>query len=138
MKTKKRIFYTLLIIISLFFLFGGGGKAFAHPGAIKYNQALHLDVWFIRLIGALEVIGVIGMLIHRYRTSAAICLMVIMIGAIGCHIGAQQPQNVVLATVCFLILTLILMLDHKNKLVLIRMPEPDVQTDADAVKTQIS
>ena len=120
MKTRKTIFYALLILISVFFLFGGGGKAFGHPEAIKYNQALHLDVWFIRLIGTLEVLGAIGLWVHRYRTSATICLMVIMIGAIGCHISAQQPQNVVPATICFLVLTLVTILDYKNSLVLIR------------------
>jgi uncharacterized membrane protein YphA (DoxX/SURF4 family) len=120
MKTRKTLFYSLLILISIAFLFGGGGKAFGVPEAIKYNQALYLDVWFIRLIGALEVIGTIGLWIHRFRTSASICLMVIMIGAIGCHVSAQQPSNVIPATVCFLVLTLVVMLDYRNKLVLIR------------------
>ena len=120
MKAKNIIFFSVLGLTSLGFLFAGGGKAFAIPEAIQQNQTLHLDVWFVRLIGFLELLGVIGLWLPKFRTYAVICLMVIMIGAIGCHLGAAQSQNVVPATVFFALLTLILVLDDKNKITLIK------------------
>ncbi len=120
MKAKNIIFFSVLGLTSLGFLFSGGGKAFAIPEAIQQNQTLHLDVWFIRLIGFFELLGVIGLWLPQFRTYAVICLMVIMIGAIGCHLGAVQPQNVVPATLFFAFLTLILVLDDKNKITLVK------------------
>jgi hypothetical protein len=114
MKAKKIIFYSVLSLISLGFLFAGGGKAFAIPEAIQQNKTLHLEVWFIRTIGFLELFGVVGLWLSKFRTYAVICLMVIMIGAIGCHIGAAQPQNVVPATVFFAFLVLVVVFDFKN------------------------
>jgi putative oxidoreductase len=118
MKAKKIIFFSVLGLISLGFLFAGGGKVLAIPEAIQQNKTLHLDVWFIRLIGFFELLGVVSLWLPKFRTYAVVCLMVIMIGAIGCHIGAAQPQNVVPATLFFIILTIILVLDDNNKIIL--------------------
>ena len=117
-------FRILLILLSLGFLFSGGGKAFGLPEALAQNATLHLDEWFIRLIGLFELIGVAGLWVSRWRTSAAICLSVLMIGAIGCHLGAAQPQNVVPATVFFALLMVVLGVDPANRLVIVRRKDP--------------
>jgi hypothetical protein len=116
-KTKRIVFYSLLGLLTLGFLLAGGGKALALPDAIKQNQSLHLDVWFIRLIGFLELLGVIVLWLPRFRISAAICLGVIMIGAIGAHLGAGQHQNVVPATAFFFLLMLFVAADPDQKTV---------------------
>ena len=121
MQSKRVIFRVLLVLTSLGFLFSGGGKALALPEAMVQNATLHLDPWFIRLIGLLELIGVVGLWRPAFRPSAAICLGVIMIGAIGCHLGAQQPTNVVPATVFFALLSLLLWLDPSNRLAIERI-----------------
>lgn len=120
MKAKNIIFFSVLGLISLGLLFSGGGKALAVPEAIQQNQTLHLDIWFIRLIGFFELLGVVGLWVPKLRPYSVICLMVIMIGATGCHIGAAQPQNVVPATLFFFILLLILAIDNKNKITITR------------------
>lgn len=118
MRTKQVLFYILLILNSLAFIFSGGGKLIGLEEAIKQNQLLNLEIWFIKLIGFFEVLGVIGLWLTKFRPYVAICLMVIMMGAIGTHIGAAQPQNVVPATALFIFLSFVLILDKNNNIIL--------------------
>lgn len=117
---KKTIFYILLVLSSAVFLFSGSGKLVGVEEAIKQNQSLNLDIWFIKLIGLFELMGIIGLWLPKFRPYATICLMVIMIGAIGTHIGAAQPYNVTPATVLFALLLVLLCIDEKNKILLKR------------------
>ncbi|WP_046246348.1 DoxX family protein [Hymenobacter terrenus] len=122
---RPPIWYLLLLaLISLGLLFAGGGKAAAIPAAMQQNATLHLAPWFIRLIGGFEVLAAIGLWLPRWRTSAAICAAMLMIGAIGCHLGAAQPQNVGPATVYFILLVLVLGLDPQNRLTVRRVGLP--------------
>ena len=128
MKIKRVLYTILLVLVSAGVLFAGGSKAFAVPAAMQQNATLHLDAWFIRCIGALELVGAAGLWLPRFRTAAAICLAVIMIGAIGCHLGAAQPQNVGPATLFFLVLNLIIWFDPVNRLFIQRAePQPPIQ-----------
>ena len=79
-------------MLALLFLFAGGTKlimstqqleAMAPPGAI------HLAGWFLKFIGVVEVLGVLGLIIpgltkinRRLTPIAAIGLLIIMIGAV--------------------------------------------------------
>jgi uncharacterized membrane protein YphA (DoxX/SURF4 family) len=86
------LLWIVQIMLALLFLFAGGTKlimstqqleAMAPPGAI------HLAGWFLKFIGVVEVLGVLGLIIpgltkinRRLTPIAAIGLLIIMIGAV--------------------------------------------------------
>ncbi|MDB5273950.1 MAG: hypothetical protein JWO58_2317 [Chitinophagaceae bacterium] len=118
MKTTRVFFYILLSLVSLAYLFAGGTKAFAFPEAIALNSTLHIQKWFIRLIGLFELLGAVGLWLPRFRTTACVCLSIIMVGAIGCHVGANQLPNIGPATLLFFLLGGVILLDPHHKITL--------------------
>jgi DoxX-like family len=86
------LLWIIQILLTLLFLFAGGTKlvlpmevlmAQASPNAIVMPE------WFIRFIGAVEVLGALGLILpgllrrHQHLTSlAALGLTIVMIGAV--------------------------------------------------------
>jgi len=102
--------WIIQILLALLFLFSGGMKLYLSPEAMAAmgppNQ-VHLPGLFLKFIGVCEVLGGLGLVLpglFRIRPQltpiAAICLLILMIGAVvvtmlGPGAGAAIPPLVV-------------------------------------------
>lgn len=86
------LLWIIQILLTLLFLFAGGTKLVL-PMEILMAQAspnaIALPGWFIRFIGAVEVLGALGLILpgvlrrHQHLTAlAALGLTIVMIGAV--------------------------------------------------------
>lgn len=116
MTKKERIgYYIMLTITTLAFLAVGTLKIIGLPMEVELFTKWGYPLWFMYFIGACEVLGAIGLHIKRVARVAGICLVVLLIGAIGTHIfhneGLVAP---IPATVLMLFLFGILYLNAKK------------------------
>jgi putative oxidoreductase len=81
-KTQKITYYVLLVIVTLVFLMASVPKLLAEPQAAAGFAVAGLPVWFMYLIGILEIVGLIGLWIPSFMDFAVIGLSIILIGAI--------------------------------------------------------
>ena len=88
---NNKLLWTLQILLAALYLFGGAFKVIASPEAMQPDPAIPLPmpIPFLRFIGALEVLGALGLVlpgltgIRRSLTPlAAGGLAIIMIGAV--------------------------------------------------------
>jgi hypothetical protein len=89
----NRLLWTLQILLAALYLFAGGFKLVAAPDAMRASPSEPIPpqemVAFLRMIGAFEVLGALGLIlpglfrVRRHLTSvAAGCLAIIMVGAV--------------------------------------------------------
>ncbi len=64
----------------------------------------HLPLWFMTFIGACEIAGAIGLLIRRLSALAAVCLAIIMVGAIYMHVTYDAPPMAAPAAVLLVLM----------------------------------
>lgn len=83
--SKKIGFYIVLVMLSLAFLMAGGMKVSGQEMMVQSFLHFGLPVWFMYFIGAVEVVGVIALWIHRLSALSAIGLAIIMAGAFVMH-----------------------------------------------------
>jgi putative oxidoreductase len=84
--------WVLTGILVLVFLAAGGNKLADTASAIQqFSDHFGLPGWLAVVIGLCEVAGAIGLLIPRFSKLAAAGLSVIMLGAAGSHIRADDP-----------------------------------------------
>ena len=86
--TKNRVLWIIQILLALIFLFAGGVKL-VMPAAELAKAAPMLSVGFLRFVAVCEVLGAIGLILPLLlrigpglTPLAAVCLIVIMIGAV--------------------------------------------------------
>lgn len=85
-KRNKIASWVLITVLALMMLLSGGMKLAGSPELLANFQGWGYAVWFFYLIGALEVLGAIGLFIPKLRTLAALGLLGLMIGALGTHL----------------------------------------------------
>ena len=93
MEPKKVMGRLLSVLLALFFVLPNGlGKLVGLMGTdvTQLAQTYGYPVTFMQLIGALELLGGIGLLLPRTRRWAALGLMGLMLGAIASHIRAPE------------------------------------------------
>lgn len=86
------LLWIVQILLALLFLFAGGTKLFIPADVLQQNvppNAIRFSEMFLKFIGALEVLGALGLLlpgitrIRKGLTSlAALGLLILMIGAV--------------------------------------------------------
>jgi len=59
-------------------------------------------IWFMYLIGVVEVVGGIGLIIQRFSATAGAALALMMIGAIGTHVIHSEWGMLAAASLIFL------------------------------------
>lgn len=119
MKARRVIMWILLVLAAGQFICVGAAKSAGVEAMMKGFRELNYTDGFGRFIGVCELLGGIGLLLSRTRLWAALGLMIIMVGAVGSHLGAgQAPDTTVPAAVSFFMLLGILALDDSFKLVL--------------------
>jgi hypothetical protein len=108
MLRNNRVLWTIQILLAALYLFTGGLKLFAPADALlpPAGQPQLLPIWFLRMIGAFEILGALGLVlpgltgIRRSLTPiAAGCLTIIMIGAVISTIVTMDVAPTVVAFV---------------------------------------
>jgi uncharacterized membrane protein YphA (DoxX/SURF4 family) len=109
----NRALWILQILLALLFLFAGGVKLML-PADQLAKQAPQLPVAFLRLVGALEVSGALGLILPRLlrirpglTPLAAAGLIGIMIGATVVTLISNGPAQALLPVVVGLLLVFV-------------------------------
>ncbi len=95
MKIRKIVLYILLALLSFQMAVVGSFKVLAADPFLSNMKALHYSTGFTIFLGAVEVLGAIGLWIPRFRNLALVGLLLIMPGAIAAHISGSQPVNTI-------------------------------------------
>ncbi|HJT68302.1 MAG TPA: DoxX family protein [Pyrinomonadaceae bacterium] len=93
------LLWIIQILLTLVFLLAGGTKLVIPPDKLQAQAppgAIHFPGWFLIFIGVCEVLGALGLVLpgltrtRKGLTSlAALCLLIIMIGAVVVSIPGQ-------------------------------------------------
>jgi len=84
--------WVLQVLLAAFFAFAGINKLFIHQPEMVDNFAkFGLGLGFQYFVGAIELVGAIGLLIPRLSGLAAIWLAGIMVGAALTHVFVLPP-----------------------------------------------
>lgn len=91
------ILRVLTYLLFLIFAASGFAKLIALPFEVSAFERWGYALWFMYLVGALEVLGAIGLLVHRVSVLASFCLSLLMLGAISTHVMHQEWPMLVVA-----------------------------------------
>ncbi len=92
---------TTSLLLALIFLASGLAKLASLEFELVAFERWGYPIWFMYLIGAVEVIGGLGLLIQRFSAAAAAALAVMMIGAIGTHVIHSEWGMLAAASLIF-------------------------------------
>lgn len=90
------VLWLLQILLALGFLGAAIAKFTGNPASLESFDALGTGIWFAIVIGVLEVAGAVALLVPRTAGLAALCFVVLMIGAVLVQVlavghGAAMP-----------------------------------------------
>lgn len=83
---KKTGFYLVLGVLTAFFLMAGGAKLSGQQANVETFARFHLPLWFMYVIGVVEVLGAMGLWIPRLSAIAAVGLIGVMLAAVAFHV----------------------------------------------------
>jgi putative oxidoreductase len=113
-KTKKIIFYILLVIVTALFLYTSYDKLSGDPMAKAGFAVAHLPVWFMYFIGVCELLGAIGLWIPKLRNWAAGGLFIILAGAVVTTLIFVSVPLAILPLVTAIVLWIVVRLGNKK------------------------
>jgi len=94
-KTRSILTWTLSIVFGLLFLLAGQPKLFGSPGVLDMFGRWGYPPRFAHVVGLLEMAGGIGLMIPRFSRTAAMGLLVVMLGAFGTHVFAGEWMRLI-------------------------------------------
>ncbi|MGB0891956.1 MAG: DoxX family protein [Flavobacteriaceae bacterium] len=83
--------FVLKIVLAVAFLLAGGFKVFRAKPMVDQFKEFGLPNFGVQLVGALEVLGAIGLFIPSLSLYATIGLILLMIGAVFNHLKTKHP-----------------------------------------------
>jgi uncharacterized membrane protein len=109
MNFKQILLYGILAFIGIGF--GGAGimKVIGNPELLQNMYELGYSNWAARALGAVEVLGAVGLLFRKTRATAMVGLLPLAVGAWASHITAGhtfQHQLPAMALICLLVAAL--------------------------------
>lgn len=112
-KVKRIAIWICASLLALQFLGAGIGK-------LRVSSLERWHYWgysdeFMHLIGALEILGAIGVLIPKLRKWAAFGLIGIMLGATYTHLTHDEISRLLHVAIVTLVAGLVIWLDSKSK-----------------------
>ncbi len=111
MEKKKRIGYWIVTILLSFCIFSGGlAQALQVKGVIEGFKPLGYPAYFISLIGIWKVLGIIAILIPKFRLLkewAYAGIFFVMTGAVISHIASDEVSVQIIAPVLLSIFTVL-------------------------------
>jgi uncharacterized membrane protein YphA (DoxX/SURF4 family) len=90
------------ILLALIFLASGLAKLASLEFELVAFERWGYPIWFMYLIGVIEVGGGVGLLIQRFSAAVSAALALMMIGAIGTHVIHSEWTTLAMASVIFL------------------------------------
>ncbi|MEK7612101.1 MAG: DoxX family protein [Patescibacteria group bacterium] len=108
---------TLRILLFIIFFVEGVTKLIGLQFQTDFFTAWGYPLWFMYVVGVLELAGALGLLMSKYRLCATIGLLGIMVGAFYTHISRNDPPQMMgLAILASTLLSLhLFFLIKKNK-----------------------
>ena len=111
----------LIYILAIMFVLAGGAKVFRAKPMVAQFKEFGLPDFMVVAIGALEVLGAIGLFIPSLTLYAAIGLALLMIGAVYNHIKTKHNAQTiapafVLGVGSFILITLLVLYTIFNTL----------------------
>lgn len=114
-KHQRMTYWILLVLVTIAFLGAGTMKLISNPMEVGMFANWGYPLWFMYFTGVCEVAGAIGLHVKKVARIAAICLILLLCGAVGTHVfhgeGLIKP---IPATVLMLFLFGILYLKAKD------------------------
>jgi putative oxidoreductase len=104
---KPRVLWVLTGVVALTFIVTGASKIFAVPPSPENFARWGFSMNFMRLIGAVEVLGALALVLPRTSFLAALLLSANMLGALRTGIAFREPLHIVLPAVLLILLGLI-------------------------------
>jgi uncharacterized membrane protein YphA (DoxX/SURF4 family) len=92
----------LLSLLFVVFLGSGAAKLLMLPFEVAAFERWGYPLWFMLLIGVLEVAGALGLCLPRLRRWAAPALSALMLGAIATHLTHREWPMVGVSSLIFL------------------------------------
>lgn len=99
--------WLLTVILAAFFLLAGGLKLRATPAQIENFGHWGYPEWFLYVVGAVEVIGAIGLLVPRLAVFAVVLLGGTMVGASLTHLVHNEMKAVPIPLIILGLLALV-------------------------------
>ncbi|MEB2494655.1 DoxX family protein [Peribacillus frigoritolerans] len=102
------------VILAVFILVGGFIKLLRIPFQVEHWQHYQYPLWFMSVIGFIELIGAIGMIggiWNRYlAVGSGVLFVLIMIGALHAHIfrAHQSIVMIIPAMICLILSTIVI------------------------------
>ena len=87
---KKIIKTALWIVLGGMFILAGGAKLMGSHSQVQHFEDWGYSLWFLYLIGIIEVGGGICLFIPKMQYFGIIVLSIIMVGAAGTHLMAHE------------------------------------------------
>ncbi len=103
-KTTSVLVWIAIALGVLAYAAAGTSKVLGVDQMAQSFTHFHLPLWFMTFIGACEVAGAIGLLIRRVSALAAVCLAIIMVGAIYMHVTYDAPPMAAPAAVLLVLM----------------------------------
>ena len=111
MEKRKLIWYLIITIILSFCIFSGGlAQAFQVKGVIEGFKPLGYPVYFISLIGVWKMLGIIAILIPKFKLLkewAYAGIFFVMSGAVISHIASGDVSIQIIAPILLAIFTVL-------------------------------
>ena len=107
MDRRKTGLWIVTGLVALTFLATGAGKLAAIPPSPENFTRWNLSMNFMRLVGAAEIAGGLGLLVPRLAPLAALGLGAILVGALRTGIVFHETLHVLLPSVLLVLLAII-------------------------------
>ncbi|WP_421276955.1 DoxX family protein [Aeromonas veronii] len=95
----------LNIILSLIFLISGGAKLSCLTFEVAAFEKWGYALWFMYLIGTIEVVGGLGLLVNRLSALTAVTLALMMTGAVITHMNHAEGGMLVASSIILSLIT---------------------------------
>jgi len=106
-KAKAVALWVLQVLLAGQFLLAAVPKLTSHPGIVERFRQWGYPDHFYMLVGAVEVLGALGLLIPRIAMYGAVALVTIMLGASMTHLVHQEFPRVAYTGALLLLLALV-------------------------------
>nr|WP_010131542.1 DoxX family protein [Microbulbifer agarilyticus] len=90
-------------VLALIFFASGMAKLLSLQFEVDAFARWQYPIYFMYLVGVVEIIGAIGLLIPRFSALASLCLAGFMLGAVGTHFVHREWVMLVVASVIALV-----------------------------------
>jgi uncharacterized membrane protein YphA (DoxX/SURF4 family) len=109
-RAKSVISWVVRILLAVFYVLAASGKLIGRPQVIEMFRNWGFPDKFYLVIGALELLGAIGLLIPRIAGYAASGLIMLMIGAALTHLVNGEGSQVLRPIIFMMLLALVVYL----------------------------